>query len=182
MLACTSTLGAIAAGVSHSTNAERLLRYQHDISCSAPLTATSVSLGAACSVDMAQVTARWIHARRGSTYDFVAFRMPSGRVDSVELKGNSRYVIWSAAAPGAWLLTQQFADGRPNRTRVTLVRSGTLVSRTTWNPVWRSEDTVAGVVFLSVLAVATLLVLGYRRIRSRAHVTGSVSFDSIRAF
>src|SRR5215472_3594311 len=66
MLAIVSTVGAIAAGVVHSTNAERLTRYEHDLTCSAPLTAPGVRAAGACSVEQSQVTARWIHARRSS--------------------------------------------------------------------------------------------------------------------
>jgi hypothetical protein len=50
---------------------------------------------------------------------------------------------------------------------VTLVRTLRSVARTEWNPAWHADDTMGGVVFMSLAAVIALIAF----VRQRAKAT-----------
>ena len=180
IIAAVSTFGAAAAGVAYRVNESRLARYQTDAFCSAPLSAPARPDGSVCTVEQAQVAARWIRTSRSSRYYNVALRTRDGGVDSVALEGTVRRDLWNTATVGAWVLVQRFADSRAHRRHVTVVRASDLVSPTTWNPVWRNTDAIAGIVFLSVIAAVSLIALAYTRATQRRDAPQRLVLERVR--
>jgi hypothetical protein len=166
LVAALALFGAVAAGVAQHRNAARAARFRGDAGCVAPLTAPLSPSISACRVDVAQVANRWISWRSKSRVLNVALRAASdGFVDSVELKGLDARRLWDSAPVGASVLVQRFTDS--NRSHITVVQSSRLVSRTEWNPVWRENDAMVGMVFSSAIGLVALVALVVSRARAR---------------
>lgn len=155
--------GAIAADVMHRGNAARLARYETDPSCVSGTTPDDGPTpawppGHPCHAESAVVTARWQYYQRTLVTYRLALRTADGITDSLELEAADGGAAWEAATPGTTVPVQRFSDMSPSAPRhVTLLRVGSLTVRSSWNPAWRGDDTMAGVVFLSIVSFASLV-------------------------
>jgi len=174
VVAVLSFVGAIAADIMHRGNAARLARYETDPSCVSGTTpGDGISpvwpAGRPCHAESAVVTARWRYYQRTLVTYRLALRTADGTTDSLELEAADDRTAWEAATPGTTVRVQRFADLSPTAPRhVTLIHVGSLTVRSSWNPAWRGDDTMAGVVFLSIVSFASLIGVWRGARRQRA--------------
>jgi len=109
----------------------------------------------------------------------VAVRTSDGFVDSVELKGTDARALWDATPIGASVLVQRLTES--TRSHVTVVEKDGLVSRTEWNPAWRQDDAMVGVVFLSAVAAIAIIALIVGLAKARPDTSRDLS-ESVRGF
>ena len=174
VVAVLSFVGAVTADIVHRGNAARLARYETDPSCareSVLLDATARVWPAnqPCHAESAVVTARWTRYERTLVTYRLALRTADGRTDSLELEAANDRAAWDAAIPGTTVRVQRFAELSATAPRhVTLIHVGSLTVRSSWNPGWRGDDAMAGVVFLSMVCFASLAGAWRGSKRSRA--------------
>jgi len=168
IVAIFSTLGAIAADVAYRKNAGRVSRYHEDALCSVPLVAPASSSGSVCSIDVARVLERKVRSRSHSRVFSVTLRTSDGAAESVVLKGMDGRRLWDATRIGASVYVQRFTEA--NQTHITTIRSNRLQAPTEWNPGWREHDMLTGTVFLS--AVALVSIIGLTIVRAKARRDG----------
>ena len=173
VIAVLSTAGAIGAEIAHRNNAARASRYAQDPSCRASLVTTgnTISSRASCTGEDATVTAQYIHSYRSSHYYRLGLRTADGMIDSVEMTGPAAVALWRALPVGSVATVQRFAHDAASTRHVTLVRVGALEGRTEWNPAWQEGNTLLGVWFLGLIAMASCITLWIHARRSDANTT-----------
>lgn len=167
ILAGASGIGVIAAGLAYGTNRPRLDRYQHDAVCSAPLASPPDTNDSACTVETAYVARRWSRSYRSSHSYYLAVVTSDAIVDSMELKGAVRRILWDATDNGQEVLVQRFRDPTVRKVHITLVQADGVISSTAWNPITRNQNALAGIAVFSVTTVGALLVVALVRVRKR---------------
>jgi hypothetical protein len=182
MVAAFTCVGAIAAGVAYQQNASRAAVYREDRLCGTSILFPASEEGALCSVEAAQVADRWTTAHRGSTYYHLALSTSDGVVDTVELQGSDRHLLWNESKAKAPVMVQRFRETETGPLHVTVVTRMGSIARTEWNPAWRADGAVSGVAFLSLGAVGALIALVGIRAWQRRDVTPTLAFQSLREF
>jgi hypothetical protein len=182
IVAALSGVGAIAAGVAYQQNAQRASAYREDPLCWTPILFPASQEGSACSVEAAQVADRWITAHRGSKYYHLALTTRDGVVDTVELQGSDRHLLWNESKEKAPVMVQRFRETETGQPHVTIVTRMGSIAKTEWNPAWRANDAVDGVAVLSLCAVGALITLVGIRAWQRRDVTPTLAFQSLREF
>lgn len=168
LIAVLSTVGTIGAEVAHRNNAARASRYAQDPSCRESLATpgSTISSRASCTGEDATVTAQYIHTYRSSHYYRLGLRTADGMIDSVEMTGPATVALWRALPVGSVARVQRFSHDAASPRHVTLVRVGTLEGRTEWNPLWQEGNTLLGVWFLGLVAMASCIALWLHSRRS----------------
>jgi hypothetical protein len=154
---------AVALAVSRAADRSRLALYRADSLCQAPLTSPLAREGSVCSVELTRVVDRRYSTGKSSSYFGLALRAPDGGIDTVELKGDARRLLWSTTPLGASVLVQHFREPGQSRPHVTVVRNYRTVARTAWNPAWHADSTIAGITFLGIIAGVALIVAWRKR-------------------
>ena len=167
VIAVLSTIGAIAASIANSNNSARAARYDADPGCQVPLTrAVAASPPSACSNGDALVVAQYVHTLKSSRYYRLALRTSDGVVDSIEIQSRPAKALWALAPVGATARVQRFTETGSVRRHVTGVSVDNLSTRTEWNPAWQRGNTETGMVFLWIIAAASVIALVVMRRRA----------------
>jgi hypothetical protein len=115
------------------------------------------------------------HANRGSKYYHLALTTSDGVVDTIELQGSDRQLLWNESKAQVPVMVQRFRDTDTGPAHVTVVTREGSIAKTEWNPAWRADDAVTGVVFLSLAAVGALIGLVAMRAWQRRDVTPTLA-------